>query len=122
IHDLLAAAFQVGVEHRRAHLGAAAAVLVRLGGVLVRGGIRVRGIGAAVEPGDAERAVAGAPKRGEAVLGGGAVVVDEDRRAPVEAGVGGAAERDVGGVAFADALQPVHPQRAVRGGGDVRNV
>src|SRR5690606_41074700 len=85
-------------------------------------GSPVDGVVAADEPGAAERAVAGAPERGEAVFGGGAVVVDQHRWAPVEAGVGGAAERDVGGVALADALQPVHPQRAVRGGGDVRNV
>src|SRR5690606_25452886 len=116
VHHLFVAALQGGVEERRAQLGAGFA------GVVVHSLVRFRrlaGLVAAVEPGDAELAVGGRPHRRETVLGRGAVVVHQHRGTPVEAGVGGAAQGDVGGIAFAGLLQPVDPDHA-RGVGDVR--
>ena len=116
---------QIRVQHRRAqgHCAAAvtAAMTIVAAAVLLRAG--TTGCVAAIEPRHADTAVLLRPHRHETVFGLGIVVMDFAWRAPVHAVVERAHQHHVVGVGrVGGLLQPVRPQRAVGGGGDMRGV
>ncbi len=114
----LACAAHFAVEHRAAQAHRARAV-AGMALAFARGGGGV----AAVQPGDAEPVVGLRPQRGEPVLGGRAVAMRAQRRAPVHAVVARGGEHDVVRVrARARLLQPLHPQRAAGQRQQVRRI
>ena len=78
---------------------------------------------APIQPGHAEAVAADRPQRGEAVLARAGVIVDAGHLLPAHAAIARARQHRVVARRIAGiGLQPLHPQRPVRGGPQVRDI